>query len=217
MEDVAFYQTVKDLHPTFEMKHSKEPDTPAFVVITLHSMFKFIRSNQLKKTFSEIACQVATSRSNNDQEKTLLTISNILSCVKTPLTTEAKCFCSLYEKVPSKEYVELIWSMRESLIQLLKKDSFYFKSFENHSLHNAQVLTIYKTVANLKEIKLSNLEKELEQHLDTDNSKTTMEVSMLILLVCKEFARFNCYALRSPGKYVPQHRSVNAYVYSCFT
>ena len=216
MENFQFYQTVQNIYPNITFNFTHEPNIQEFTTTTLHSMFKFIRSNELKKSFSEIAHSVIQTRSKNDPQKTLELIENVLICISNPTKNESKYLSLFYIKIPSKKHLDLIWNVRECLIQVLKKDNFYFKSMDGLFILNSDVAKVLTVTAGIKEIKISQLEKDLAEHLNPDNSRGVMDTNELIFAISKAYSRYNCYALRDPGIFIPVNRQVKAYVYSCF-
>ena len=216
MDQFDFYQVARNSGLEVTGRNSNDTDAAIILSITFHAMFAFIRSNDLKKSFSEIVLRTidAKCRALNKTPKEIA--DAILAWTAQPRTNEARYLSLLYTKRPSKELVEFIWNLREVLIQISRKENYHFKSADGLFLLNSDLPKVLKSVGEVREIRPEEIEKRYEANLRPENARGVVDANEVILFLARLFARYNCYALKDTGPYIPVNRSVNAYVYLCF-
>ena len=216
MEKFQFYQSMRNHKIDINLSNLAEIDLQVVLSVTFHSMFSFIRSNDLKQSFSEIVLKTIIEKSKNNEKNKLQNIEMILNWAKNPKTPQDKYLSQLFTKIPSKEYIDLIWNLREFVIQIFKKESHYFKSLEGIFVPTSEIPKILKAFSEIKEIKSNEFEREIKNHTISENQNEMVDVNVVIFCLTKLFALYNCYALKEPGVYVPSNRSVKACVYLSF-
>lgn len=216
MESVYLFQVSRNSGLSVGGKPQPDIDQQQLLSVTFHSMFVFIRSNDLKLSFCEIVLKTVEGKAKGLNKSTEELVDALLAWVVAPKSTEAKYLAPLFCKVPSKAYVELIWNLRETVIQLARKESHHFKSIEGVTLPNGDLPKLLDSLAGVREVRRESVEGAFEQQLRPENARGTVDANQVILTVARQFELFNCYALRPAGPFIPTGRSVNAYVYMCF-
>ena len=183
----------------------------------LKAMFAYTRPSKTQTTFSQFYVEWIESKLGFDDEILKTYFKSVLFILQTETGTEMSFIAPILTKNPSREYLELIWRLREVFIDSVRRDELHFASLEGYFTYVSGIDKFLEAVEDYKEIRKEEVLRAVENRLEkNDSTKDTIEVNKLIAIVCGLYSQLNCYALSKPREFIPDKRNVNAYVYKCY-